>query len=160
MKLETNYVPLVRLCTVKEKFLPYGGESISTAEKAVKMVRRLLGDADREYLLVLPIDSAAHPVGIEIVAVGAVNQAAAKPREIFKHAILCNASGIIMVHNHPSGNTEPSREDLRFTDHMREVGEILGVPILDHIIAGENGEYQSLAESDEWQEWRMPKRTA
>lgn len=160
MKLETNYVPLVRLCTVKEKFLPYGKEGISKPEKVVKMVRYLLDDADRECMLVIPIDSAAHPVGVEIVAIGAVNQVGAKPREIFKHAILCNASGIILVHNHPSGNTEPSREDLRFTDYMREVGEMLGVPVWDHIIVGENGEYQSLAESDEWQEWRMPKRTA
>lgn len=160
MKLETTYVPLVRLCTVKERFLPYGRAELNTAEKVVKMVRYLLDGADREYMLAVPIDSAAHPAGIEIVAVGALNQVSVSARELFKHAILCNASEVILVHNHPSGNPEPSREDFRFTEHMREAGELLGIPVCDHIIVGEGGTYRSLAKSEEWQEWRMPQRTA
>lgn len=150
-EIHTNYVPLVRLHAVKERFLPYGVEgNINTPEKVVKMVSRLLKDADREHALAISVDAKSKPVGIEIVAVGSLNVAYIEPRELFKHAILSNASGIILVHNHPSGDITPSVEDWHLTYRIMEAGALLGVELLDHIITGDNEEFVSLSQTSEW----------
>ena len=154
-KIHTNYVPLVRLHAVKERFLPYGVEgNINTPEKVVKMVSRLLKDADREHALAISVDSKSKPVGIEIVAVGSLNVAYIEPRELFKHAILSNASGIILVHNHPSGDVTPSVEDWHLTYRIIDAGSLLGVELLDHIIIGDNEEFVSLSETEKWKKER------
>ena len=150
-EIHTNYVPVVRLHAVKERFLPYGVEgNINTPEKVVKMVNKLLKDADREHALAISVDAKSKPVGIEIVAVGSLNVAYIEPRELFKHAVLSNASGIILVHNHPSGDVTPSVEDWHFTYRVMEAGALLGVELLDHIITGDNEEFVSLSQTKEW----------
>jgi len=151
--LEEKYVPLVRLCAVRERVLPYGKETIDQPEKVAKLARCILESADREYLLVIPVDSAIKPVGVEVAAIGALNYVHMEPREIFKYAIISNAYGIILVHNHPSGSIAASREDFLYTARLKEVGKLVGIPILDHVIVGEEGNYQSLTESVEWKEW-------
>ena len=148
--LKTKYVPLVRIHAVKERLLPYGQEEISSPERVVKMVNRLLDGADREYVLAIPVDTRNCPVGVEIVAIGALNYAMVQARELFKHAVLSNASGIIIVHNHPSGNPKPSRADWKLTRRMQEAGEILGIEVLDHIIVGERDVYVSMCEDEKW----------
>lgn len=154
-EVHTNYVPLVRLHAVKERFLPYGVEgNINTPEKVVKMVSRLLKGADREHALAISVDAKSKPVGIEIVAVGSLNVAYIEPRELFKHAILSNASGIILVHNHPSGDVTPSIEDWHLTYRIMDAGALLGVELLDHIITGDNEEFVSLSEKEKWKKER------
>lgn len=154
-EFHSNYVPLVRLQAVKERFMPYGFDgNINTPEKVVKMVSRLLKDADREHALAISVDSKSKPVGIETVAVGSLNVAYVEPREIFKHAILSNASGIILVHNHPSGDVTPSVEDWHLTYRIMDAGALLGVELLDHIIIGDNDEFVSLSETEKWKKER------
>lgn len=148
-KLETNYVPVVRVYAVKERYLPYGKEAVSHPKDVVKLVQRLLEGADREYLLVIPVDAQSKPVGVEIVSIGTLNAALVEAREIFKHAILSNAAGIVMAHNHPSGNPQPSNHDIKITKKMKLAGDILGIELLDHIIIGDEDEFVSLAEMGE-----------
>ena len=93
--------------------------------------------ADREYLLVISVDSKGRPLAIEIVSIGTVNATLAEPREIFKHAILANAAGIILVHNHPSGDCTPSEEDEEMTRRINESGKLLGILVRDHVIIGD-----------------------
>ena len=132
-----KYVPLVRISMVKEKKVPYTSEVINGSEKAAKLAETILKDADREYLLVISVDSKGRPLAIEIVSIGTVNATLAEPREIFKHAILANAAGIILVHNHPSGDCIPSGEDEEMTRRISESGKLLGIPVRDHVIIGD-----------------------
>ena len=149
--LNTNYVPLVRLHAVKERFVPYGVEgNINTPEKVVKMVSRLLKEADKEIMLAISVDAKNKPVGIEVVAIGSLNVAYVEARDLFKHAILSNASGIVLVHNHPSGDVTPSVEDWQLTYRIMQAGALLGIELLDHIIIGDNEEFVSLSQTKEW----------
>ena len=79
------------------------------------------------------------------MSIGTVNVSLAEPREIFKHSILNNAAGIILVHNHPSGDCEPSREDRRLTKRIEKCGELLGIEMYDHVIIGDG--YYSFREN-------------
>ena len=151
--LETKYVPLVKLQAVKERFVPYGREAnIDSPEKVVNMVRRILKDADREHLLVISVDTKSKPVCLEIVGIGSLSVLYVEAREIFKHAILSNASGIIMVHNHPSGDVTPSPDDFKITKRIKKAGDLLGINLLDHIIVGDEEDFFSLKNTQEWEE--------
>ena len=85
----------------------------------------------------------------DVVAKGSVNYCQVSIIEIFKMAVISNAVKIIMFHNHPSGNPVPSREDKEITKKVREVGELLEIELLDHIIIGRNGAYYSFMEDNE-----------
>jgi DNA repair protein RadC len=114
-------------------------------------VECLLGDElrkqDREHFLVIYLTSANKVIDIEEVAVGTLNETVVSPREIFKGAILANAASIILVHNHPSGSINPSKEDEDLTRHLARIGKMLNIPLRDHIIIGHtfrsigNGEF-------------------
>ena len=135
---EPNYVPLVRICAIKEKEVPYGTMHINTPEMVAELVRNLIRHADREYLLVISVDAKAKPVGIEMVSIGTISEIRVDTKDIFKHAILSNACGVIVIHNHPSGELEPSSEDIQFTKKMIKVGRLLGIDVLDHVIISDN----------------------
>lgn len=150
-EIHTNYVPLIRLRAEKERLLPYGVDSrIDTPEKVVNMVSRLLKDSDREQLLVLSVDIKRKPVCIEYIAVGALNVLWVEPREVFKHAVLSNASAIIMIHNHPSGDITPSLEDFKITKKIMKAGDLIGIHLLDHIIIGDNEEFFNFKDTEDW----------
>ena len=84
-------------------------------------------------------------IKIEMVFKGSLNTSVAHPREIFKGAVKYSAARILLAHNHPSGNTEPSQADQLFTKRIVECGEMMGIEVLDHFIVGEN-DYISLRE--------------
>jgi DNA repair protein RadC len=113
------------------------------------ILKTLLGDKDREEFLILMVDAKNKIIGIHSVSVGTLSLTVVHPREVFKAAILVNSSAIILAHNHPSGDPNPSREDITLTKRMEEAGKILGIRILDHIILGEEsfGNYYSFADS-------------
>jgi DNA repair protein RadC len=79
------------------------------------------------------------------IGVRTLNASIVHPREVFKRAIALSAASLLVAHNHPSGDPAPSEEDLAITTRLREAGELLGIPLLDHVIVGE-GEYRSLKE--------------
>ena len=149
--LETKYVPLVRLQVVRERFLPYGKEEVASPERVVRMVKRLLDGADKECMLAIPVDAKSKPLGVEFVAIGAVNCVFSFAREIFKHALISNASSVIIVHNHPSGDVLPSEQDWKFTRGIQEAGDLLGVELYDHIIIGDDDKYFSMSETHRWE---------
>lgn len=99
----------------------------------------------RERFVVFWLNSANKVVGFEIVSEGILNSSVTHPREVFRGAIVATAASIIIAHNHPSGNTEPSEEDLKVTRQIAESGRILGIPVHDHLIFTDTG-YNSLAE--------------
>jgi DNA repair protein RadC len=102
--------------------------------------------ADREVMVLIFLDAKASEIGTEIHTIGGVESAAVYPAEVFKSAIMKGAASIIMVHNHPSGDPEPSLADKEITRQMVYLGEALGIRVLDHVILGGPGRYVSLAD--------------
>jgi DNA repair protein RadC len=80
-------------------------------------------------------------IGMDIVSVGSLSASIAHPREIFKSAILKNAAAVILAHNHPSGDSSPSQDDVQLTERISQAGKILGIKLLDHVILGELDNY-------------------
>ncbi len=120
---------------------------IRTPEDAVKSLGDYLSQMDREVICVINLKSDGVPINCSVCSMGAIDQAIAHPREIMKTAILSNAANIVLMHNHPSSNLNPSKEDTMLTDRMVTVCEILGIPLVDHIIVGgDNSKYFSFRE--------------
>ena len=98
-----------------------------------------LHEKDRENFVVLILNTKNEIIAFETVTVGILNASLVHPREVFKPAIAASAASIIIVHNHPAGDPNPSDEDLLVTKRLMEAGAILGVPLKDHIIIGRDG---------------------
>ena len=96
---------------------------------------------DREQLRVYYLNARNGIIGWEMISQGSLTASIAHPREIFKGAILATCAGIVLVHNHPSGDPAPSDEDIRLTKRVVEGGKILGINVLDHIVIAESGSY-------------------
>lgn len=105
-------------------------------------------DQKQEYFYCLYLNNKKELIERKLLFMGTVNRSIVHPREVFKHAYLCSASGIICIHNHPSGDVKPSREDIRLTKSLVELGQMNGIPIVDHIIMG-NDNYYSFYEEGE-----------
>lgn len=88
----------------------------------------------RERFIVVWLSSSNHVIGYEIITEGLLNSSLVHPREVFRGAIVATCASIIIAHNHPSGNLEPSREDISITKQIVEAGKIIGIPVHDHII--------------------------
>lgn len=96
-----------------------------------------IGTSLQEKFLVVFLASDQHMISYKILFVGTINASLVFPREIFKEALLLNSPNIILVHNHPSGNLQPSKEDILLTKRIREAGKLMGVKVLDHIIVSQ-----------------------
>lgn len=104
-----------------------------------------LNGLHQEHVIALYLNTKNEIIKMETVFIGSLNSSVAHPREIFKGAVRYSAARIIIGHNHPSGNSEPSEADVSFTERMVKAGEIMGIELLDHIIVGEHS-YTSLKE--------------
>jgi DNA repair protein RadC len=98
-------------------------------------------DKKKEYLLAFFLNARHQLIAREIISIGTLTASLAHPREIFSPAIGKAAAGVILVHNHPSGNPSPSDEDIRLTRRISQAGQIMGIELLDHLIIAENGSY-------------------
>ncbi|KZE78128.1 hypothetical protein AV654_19325 [Paenibacillus elgii] len=119
---------------------------ITSPNIAFEIVKSYLGEPDREHFVILCLSTKNRVNGIHTVSIGSASSALVHPREVFKLAILNNASGIILAHNHPSGVTTPSEEDISTTKRLVEAGQLIGIEVLDHLIICEF-EYCSLREN-------------
>ena len=138
-------INIVSIKMVKESSFLYQTRTISSPYDAYEMIREQLEGLDREQFIVACLNTKNEPTNISVVAVGTLNKAIVHPREVFKTAILSNAASIMAFHNHPSGNTEPSQQDIKLTNRLYEAGELLGIKLLDHLIIGD-GTFTSLKE--------------
>lgn len=145
-KYHAKRINIVSLKMVREDSILYANRKISSPNEAVDLLRSLLEDCDREKLIVCCLNLKNEPTDISTVSVGSLNSSIVHPREVFKIAIMSNSASIIVAHNHPSGNVEPSKEDINITKRIKESGKILGIEMIDHIIIGSNNNYKSLKE--------------
>lgn len=123
---------------VQEKYEFLKEVQIKSPHTLIDAIRNLIGDEDREVLLVLCLNMKNKIIAVHRCHVGSINASIVHPREVFKSAILNNASSIVMAHNHPSFDPTPSNEDFQVTKRIVEAGNILGIELLDHIIVGKD----------------------
>lgn len=133
--------PVIRVQLVRES--SERRESISGPAKAARVAEHFLGLCDREQLIVLMLTAKNALIGVHVASIGNLTSAIVCPREVFKAAILANACSIIVAHNHPSGDPEPSPEDFEVTTTLKAAGTLLGIPLEDHIVIGSPGRYVS-----------------
>jgi len=100
----------------------------------------------REAMLALYLNRANNTIGYVIISIGGVAGTICDPKLVFQHGLLCNASAIILIHNHPSGSLEVSKEDLELTRKIGLVGDLLSMPLLDHLILSPCGSFLSMAD--------------
>ncbi len=125
------------------------GYPIHSAKDAVRTLGDLLCEMDREVICIINMKTDGTPINCTIVSIGAIDQAITNPREMLKASILSNAANMLILHNHPSGNLSPSKHDTMLTDRMVQVCDLMGIPLLDHIIIGaDNEKYFSFREKD------------
>ena len=117
---------------------------MNSPEKLNRLARYLrLHEETEEYLYMVCLNTKLHLTSVFEISHGNVNSSVAGVREIFQKALLANAVSIIMMHNHPSGDCTPSREDIEVTKKLIEAGRIMGIDVLDHIVVGRDS-YSSL----------------
>lgn len=110
---------------------------VKTPDDVAGLVRGRLKDKKKEYFLVLLLDTRNQLIRVAEISVGSLDSSIVHPREVFKEALSASAASVIFVHNHPSGDTEASEDDIQLTKRLAEAGEIMGIDVLDHIIIGD-----------------------
>lgn len=133
----TKRINIVSIKLVKESSFLYQTLTISSPKDAYEMIKDQLQDLDREQFIIACLNTKNEPTNISVVSVGTLNKAIVHPREVFKTAILSNAASIMAFHNHPSGETTPSQQDIQLTNRLYEAGELLSIKLLDHLIIGD-----------------------
>ena len=138
--------PIFETLTIKE---PLPGYLMSnrkiTSSKDVYDLFSYLSNESKEHFLVLHLDTKNKIVCVDQVSTGSLNASIVHPREVLKSTLLSSAAAIVLIHNHPSGDPAPSREDIEITQRIKECCDILGIRLLDHVITGES-DYASLAD--------------
>lgn len=123
-------------------------ERVLGSEKLGKKMIQELGDKKQEHLVALYLNTQNQIICQKTIFIGSVNRSIAEPREILHYAVKCMATSLIIVHNHPSGNTQPSKNDLLFTEKLKKSCETLGLVLLDHLVVSSKGYYSFREESE------------
>ncbi len=138
-------INVVRLEAVKDRSIEYGKKRIKGPEDLAELGFKLLGRADREMTLTVCLSANHNINALHVVSIGSLTASVVHPREVYKLAILSNAVAIALMHNHPSGNLKPSKEDIEITARLIEAGKLLGIKMLDHVVVGDS-EFYSFAD--------------
>lgn len=140
-----NEVIIWRTALVRDSSAPWPKTQVSAPEHVVEFFSTHFKDRCEEefWIVLLAMDNSV--IGLSRLSVGGLAASIVEPRAVFRTAVLANAAALICIHNHPSGNPEPSREDIRITRQLVEAGKMMGIPVHDHIIVLHDA-YTSLAE--------------
>lgn len=138
-------VNVVRIELIKERNFKYSGSrQVRCADDAASILFEYIGNTDREEFVAMVLSTKHYVNALNTVSIGSLDASLVHPREVFKPAILANASDIIVGHNHPSGDPSASPEDIAVTKRLVEAGRMLGISVLDHIIVGDPGRFTSM----------------
>jgi len=138
-------IPGFRVALVREPGVKLAERPLLTDPAAcVPVLAQYIGDADRELFVVAMLTIRHRLLGLHTVAVGCLTSTLVHPREVFKPAILAGSAAIVLAHNHPSGDPEPSADDVALTRRLASAGQLLGIEVLDHLVLCEDGRFVSL----------------
>ncbi|WP_429885738.1 RadC family protein [Geoalkalibacter halelectricus] len=121
---------------VCENHSEYLGQKISMSAEVAEIFG-FLRQETKEHFICLHLNTKNRIICFDLVSTGSLNAAIVRPREVFKSVLLSNAAAVVFLHNHPSGDPEPSREDSALTRDLKECADFLGIRVLDHIIIGD-----------------------
>jgi DNA repair protein RadC len=141
----------IRWQMVMEGAGEFPGTFRNGADVAADLHKRGIAQADREHFGVYLLNIKHAPIAFEVVTIGILDGSLIHPREVFKAACVASAAGVLLVHNHPSGDVRPSDADKEITRRLRSAGGILGIPVVDHIIVcPQEFPYYSFREEGSW----------
>ncbi len=123
---------------LNEKITCINQIKVYSSDSIYEYYKDKLNDQKQEHFYCVYLDTKNHIIKDKLLFIGTINESLIHPREIFKEAYLSSASSIICVHNHPSGNVNPSNNDIIMTKQLKEAGQLLGIRVLDHIIIGKD----------------------
>lgn len=135
MNANTFYVAEV----TKRRYRGRAPKPVRGPDDVVALIGKKLRGETREHFLVLLLNARHECTAVETVSIGSLNASIVHPREVFRPAVLAASASIIVAHNHPSGDPEPSEEDLSITRRLVQVGELLGIALLDHVVIASRG---------------------
>ena len=130
-------VPIYKVTLVKQGRVPCYNQQIRSSADASTLLHTYLADVDREHFAVILLNQKNRVVGVNTVSIGSLTASVVHPREVFKPAILSNCASLVLAHNHPSGQPQPSQEDRVLTVRLVAAGKLLGISVLDHVIIGD-----------------------
>jgi DNA repair protein RadC len=140
-------IPQYGVRLVRESEFKYADRKITGGSSVSELLRTIgLHEKAGEEFYAIYLNTKNHVLGIEMISRGTLNSSLVHPREVFKGALLANAYALVLAHNHPSGNVEPSVADKNVTKMLVAAGNLLDVRILDHVIIGSKGGYFSFSE--------------
>jgi DNA repair protein RadC len=140
VKDKTRTIPQLKVVVVGSIAAEDGEKYVVSSAESVyelPMLNELMRTADRETFVCLHLNTKNHLISWEVISIGSLNASLMHPRELFKGAILANAASVVLVHNHPSGDPEPSGADIQLTRRLMKAGDLMGIEVLDHVIFGE-----------------------
>lgn len=128
------------------KFLEHEGKEISEPEAIANIIIAIVNsfdeiDKEKEHFFGIGLDARNKIKYVEVVSVGTINASLVHPRELFRRAVISGVSSIMIAHNHPSGEVDPSDADISVTKRILDAGKIMGIELLDHIIVGGKKHY-------------------
>jgi DNA repair protein RadC len=138
-------IPVYTIRLAKESEYTAATDYVGCSQDIYSLLRPYFLGADREYFLVTALDTKHKVIGIQCVSIGTINSAVVFPREVVKFGLMCNAAALILSHNHPSQDVQPSPEDHRVTDDIIKAAQLFEIRVLDHLIVGESS-YFSFAD--------------
>jgi DNA repair protein RadC len=143
-------ISVYRVSLVKDESVSFGNVRLANSQQAQALIQNLIltkGQPDREQFVVALLNAKNEMIGLNIVSVGALSSAPVHPREVLKPAILANSAAIILAHNHPSNDLEPSPDDINVTRKIIRAAEIVGIQVHEHLIINmEDDRYYSFAD--------------
>lgn len=142
LRIDETTGPVTSFDVIGECGCHYRSHKINGAESAIKLCKDALipyfaNRRDQEEFLVIALDTKYRPLRIVRITRGTLDASLVHPREVFRPLIHLAARAVLLVHNHPSGDCEPSREDIQVTGNLKKAGELVGIPVLDHIVVGD-----------------------
>lgn len=144
-----NYkIPIYKLSLLRDGSVAAERRIVGNSGESFQILNGYFAHHDREEMVVMLLDAKHKVIGINTVSIGSLTMSIVHPRETFKAAIVSNCSAIILSHNHPSLDPTPSQEDRVLTKRLKECGDLLGIPVLDHIVVG-GDRYYSFADQGE-----------
>ena len=146
--MASKRIDIVKIKMVKESSVKYENRRIKNPWDAYKIFNDYIDDSNKEMFVLMCLNNKNEATHISTISIGSVNESIATPAEVFKVALLSNANKIMVCHNHPSGDPQPSESDRNITERLYDSGAIIGIKLLDHIIIGDDV-YYSFKENDE-----------
>jgi len=145
-KKEKTNIDIVKVHMVKDGSIEYGKKAIGRPQELAELGLKFLKNADREMFILVCLNAKNYINCIHLVSIGTLDQAVISAREVLKAALLSNAASIAFIHNHPSGDAQPSPEDINLTRTLAKCADLFNIKVLDHVIVADNGHYESFRE--------------